>query len=367
MDGPVFDNMLKIALEEALRQDIMEAPEIPAPSPRQRRRMRRLLTAPASVCSAGAEMTHRPRIPGRWLAAAVIAALLTGAAATGLSLGNGAWFRQWFDESLWAADYYGGAADTEQLLGMGVEMASSTVESDGMRLEVFDAVFDGQRLMMFVRMTFLDPTLLEKTQRGSEWIGFDQVELLPEDGGEFPLSAGVRSLHSFSALPWTEEEPEEGTYPLLFQFDLGGLDEGGPAQLRMTNLILWPASGLAETWPGEWTLSMTLKPTKALYLKEKQACRVDGADWVLDGLSLSPLTLRMEAHCLSEQRKTPWYPFSDIAIHMKTGEIIDQQGCSATAGYGGRRITGRLDFALPLDLEQVDYVHLFGMDIYLEE
>ena len=31
MDGPVFDAMLKTALEEALRRDIQEAPEVPSP------------------------------------------------------------------------------------------------------------------------------------------------------------------------------------------------------------------------------------------------------------------------------------------------------------------------------------------------
>jgi len=43
MDGPVFDAMLKTALEEALRRDIQEAPEAPVPSRRQRKGMRGLL------------------------------------------------------------------------------------------------------------------------------------------------------------------------------------------------------------------------------------------------------------------------------------------------------------------------------------
>ena len=43
MDGPVFDAMLKTALEEALRRDIEETAAPPPPSRRQRRRMRGLL------------------------------------------------------------------------------------------------------------------------------------------------------------------------------------------------------------------------------------------------------------------------------------------------------------------------------------
>ena len=87
MDGPVFDAMLKTALEEALRRDIEETAAPPPPSRRQRRRMRGLLAdfrrGPFS------DRKRRPRNPARYLAAAVIAALLTGVAAAGLALGGG--------------------------------------------------------------------------------------------------------------------------------------------------------------------------------------------------------------------------------------------------------------------------------------
>ena len=44
MDGPLFDAMLKTALEEALRQDAEEAAgRVPRPSVKHRKRMRSLL------------------------------------------------------------------------------------------------------------------------------------------------------------------------------------------------------------------------------------------------------------------------------------------------------------------------------------
>ena len=77
MDGPVFDAMLKTALEEALRQDLEEAPPAPRPSRRHRRRMRRLLDGYANR-ETGCGWRRRP---ARWLAVVVIAARLTGTAA----------------------------------------------------------------------------------------------------------------------------------------------------------------------------------------------------------------------------------------------------------------------------------------------
>ena len=133
MDGPVFDAMLKNALEEALRQDAEETPAPPPPSRRQRQRMRRLLAEPWRAGLPEEEAGRRGRNPARWLAVVVIAALLTGAAAAGFALGGGERFRRMFEENTWAADYYKSAADTEQLLNLGAGMDTVLVESGGLR------------------------------------------------------------------------------------------------------------------------------------------------------------------------------------------------------------------------------------------
>ena len=48
MDGPIFDAMLKTALEEALREDMKDLDSLPPvrQSRRQRKRMRKLLADP---------------------------------------------------------------------------------------------------------------------------------------------------------------------------------------------------------------------------------------------------------------------------------------------------------------------------------
>lgn len=360
MDNRVFDAMLKTALEEALRRDVEESPEAPAPSRRQRKRMRKLLAGSAG----GSVQAKGRRLPARWLAAAVLAALLTGAAAAGLALGGGEWFRQWFDQGGWA-EYYGGAANTELLLGMGVEMESSAVESNGMRLEVVDAVFDGQRLLMFVRMTMLDPELLEWFQENGGLDGFDafeEMEFLAKGESESP--ANRWSMRFSQDMLWMEE-PGPGEYPILIELELVGLEEGGEVQLRLADLILW-STDEKSFWPGEWTLDMTLKPVRMLYMASPQSCRDGEADGVLNSLFLSSLTLRVELYCFEAQRPEKWYPFKDLAVHMKSGEVIGLEGCSANTHISGHRASARFDFAMPLDLEQVDYIHVCGEDIYLE-
>ena len=104
MDGPVFDAMLKNALEEALRRDVEEAPPPPKLSYRQRRRMSRLLAAPWHTADGWEEPLRGRRNPARWLAAVVVAALLTGVAAAGLALGGGRLFRQKVEDSRWAGN-----------------------------------------------------------------------------------------------------------------------------------------------------------------------------------------------------------------------------------------------------------------------
>ena len=278
MDGPVFDAMLKTALEEALRRDIQEAPEVPSPSRRQRKRMRRLLAGPRRAGEGeavqGPEAPRRSRNPGRWLAVVVIAALLTGTAAAGLALGGGARFRAMFEENSWAADYYKNAADTEQLLGLGAGMGTTLLESGGLRFEMLDAVFDGQKAMVELRLTVLDPDLLERLQEQNP--SFGETEILLENSRDV-------GAWGYSSAPWTEAYPEEeaqaGQYSLVFSINDEILNAGGSCGIRLQDLVLYEYGSGAETLlPGEWTLFLTLRPTKVLRLEPDAVCRVNGVD-----------------------------------------------------------------------------------------
>ena len=358
MDDPVFDAMLKNALEEALRLDMEEAPAAPPPSRRQRKRMRQLLAGGG---------TGR-RMPARWAAAAVIAALLTGVGAAGLALGSGEWFRQMFEGSAWS-EKYGGAANTEQLLDMGAKMTSAPVEADGLRFEMLDAVFDGQTVMASLRMTVLDPDLLERLEASEGTLLLMSAAVCPEEGEELESSrCDLRSWKTPEGL-LPGQELEEGQYALLLSASGDSLSEGGRYSLRLGDLTLFPKDfGRGDVLgEGPWTLPLILRPTETVHLEPNRPCRVNGVDWVLEELTLSPLTLRMSFRCLAEdERPAQWMPYRDLKIDMKTGEIVSQVGLSGKSARGSRQVSVRLDFPMPLDLEQVDHIHVCGEDIYLE-
>lgn len=357
MDGPVFDAMLKTALEEALRRDIEETAAPPPPSRRQRRRMRGLLAnfrrGPFS------DRKRRPRNPARYLAAAVIAALLTGVAAAGLALGGGERFRQMFEEETWAAGYYKNAADTEQLLGMGAEMDTVTVESGGLRFEMLDAIFDGQMAMVELRMTLLDPALLEDPQK--DGFHFGDTEVLLESGRDV-------GAWGYSYASWeTEEELEEGQYSLVFSISDEALSAGGRCGLRLQNLVSGFGGEQKLLLPGEWTLSITLQPTEILHLEPNAVCRVNGVDWILDSVSLSPLALGLTLHREDEEgRYSRWSPCRDLGIRLKSGEVLEIKG-STSIGASDTHIDARIEFLIPLDLEQVESLQVCGVEIPLQE
>ena len=359
MDGPVFDAMLKNALEEALRQDIAETPAPPPPSRRQRRRMCRLLADSWRGEAPPRGTERRLRNPARWLAAVVAAALLTGAAAAGLALGSGERFRQMFRQDSWASDYYKNAADTEQLLGLGAGMDTALVESQGLRFEMLDAIFDGQRAMVELRMTVLAPDLLESLRTAGPH--FRDTGILLESGRDV-------GSWGYSTASWeTEEGLGEGEYSLIFSVNDEALNAGGRCGIRLQDLVSGVGEEQKVLLPGEWTLSITLRPTELLRLEPDAVCRVNGVDWILDGVTLSPLALRLTFHREDGgERYSRWAPYRDLSLRLKNGEALDVKG-STSIGSSNSHIDMQVEFSMPLDLEQVEYLHVCGVDIPLHE
>lgn len=353
MDSPIFDAMLKNALEEAIRLDVEETPVPPPPSRRQRRRMRKLLAAGA------ARREGHPRTPARWLAVVVVAALLTGTAA-GYALGGGERFRRMYEESVWA-QRAGGAMNTEQLLDMGAGIDTALVEADGLRFEVLDAVSDGQRAMVDIRLTVLDPDLLEQVREDPGGLGFGEQEIVPETG-EPPRSSGLRICS------WTGGEAlEEGQYSLLCSMTDESLSEGGRYSFCLRDLTFWTDGGEETTLrSGTWTLTVTLRPTEVLRLEPERVCRIEEAEWLLERVTLSPLALQMSFRRLSGNVRTQWYPFRDLEIHMEDGSVVTQEDCVTGIGAGDRYVDGQLEFPMPLDLERVAFIRVCGEEIPLE-
>nr|WP_325205086.1 hypothetical protein [uncultured Oscillibacter sp.] len=358
MDNPVFDAMLKTALEEALRRDIWEAPEIPGPSRRQRMRMRRLLAEPRSVGEAvqEPEAARRSRTPARWLAVVVIAALLTGTAAVGL--GSGGWFRQVYEESYWAPKY-GDAADTDQLLGMGVETGAGSVEADGLRIEVLDAVFDGQAALFAIRVTVLDPELLEQLQEEHSVLGLGLTTVFPEGGGAFG---------AFNSSPLEEEA--EGQYTSQFSILNESLNSAGLCRIEIQDLVFFPPErGIGKILrKGPWTLTASPRPTEALRLEPDRVCEIGGEAWTLKSLTLTPLALHLTMQGPEGARSTSedWFE-KNLTFHMKNGGSLTPGGTSRFLPDLDASLQIDTLFPMPLDLDQIESIELYGQDFPLTE
>lgn len=355
MDGPVFDAMLKNALEEALRQDIEEIPASPPPSRRQRKRMRRLLAEPRRAWAPEMETGRRFRNPARYLAAAVIAALLTGAAAAGLALGGGERFRQMFEKDTWAADYYKNAADTEQLLDLGAGMNTTLLESGGLRFEMLDAVSDGQMAMVSVRLTVQEK--LEELLAANRGVSFGDMAIVSERGEE----AGMYGL---SSSPWTAEgqdELEPGQYLLIFTINDLALAQGGKYEIRIKDLA---GEGRKPILSGEWTLGVTLRPAQVLELRPNRVCRLNGADWTLERLTLSPLAMTMDFRCQGGEWDHHWNFLDDISLNLRNGLVVGD--CSTGASGNDSSLELTLEFHMPMDVSQIRSVTVCGEEIPLQ-
>lgn len=357
MDGPIFDAMLKTALEEALREDMKDLDNMPPvrQSRRQRKRMRKLLADPFGYARrqrAAPEEPARSYGHARWVVAAAIVVLLTGTAA-GYALGGGAFFQRMFDESPLAA-HYGGAADTEQLLEMS-GTASGAVESDGLRLSVVDAVSDGQMAMVSVQMTVL--TELENADPGN--ICFQELDILPLNGREkadFGYGLSIR--------PWPDSENQ---YLLIFSITDAALEQGGSYRISMEDLSSRGEDSTEVLLPGTWELEATLQPAVPRAYGAEQPFAVGDGKWILTRAAVSPLALVLEF-----QVPETGMDLRDLdtllspVIRMKGGETIEQRDCvmGITAYSGHVEVT--LEFQMPLDVEQIKSISVFGQALMAE-
>lgn len=369
MDGPIFDAMLKTALEEALRQDmeaLEQTPEV-RQSRRQRRRMKRMLADPWGYvrrqAAAPERVPVRHRNPARWAAVAVVAALLTGTAA-GYALRGGAFFQRMFDASPWAAQY-GGAADTEQLLDMGSDTLGAVVEDEILRLELVDAVSDGQFAMAAVHLTVLDQTVLERL--GREFPHFAETDIYPASGE--PGSGTVPSFGTGFRRWIGPEGPEPGEYSLIFSIDDSALINGGDYRILLRDLGFFGEDGYETLASGTWTVDVSLLPGEVVTCAPERHCEIGGTDWVLERLTCSALALKLEFRAQEEtelsSRDLDVYP--DPVIRLKNGMSIGSEGYSRGIVGGTDHIDMTLEFQMPVSLSEIESVAVCGQEIFLEE
>lgn len=369
MDGPIFDAMLKTALEEALRQDMEELEKTPEirQSHRQKKRMRQMLADPWSYARRQAAATEkapaRRRNPARWAAVVVIAALLTGTAA-GYALRGGNFFQRMFDTSPWAAQY-GGAANTEQLLDMGSDALGAVVADETLRLELVDAVSDGQFAMAAIHLTVLDQTVLEALER--EFPHFMETDISKVSGE--PEEQRIGS-YGVSVRPWRGETgPAEGQYLLVFSISGRDLSDGGVYRIDLQDLSVFGEGGYEVLSPGAWAMEVSLQPGEAAALYPELACELGGTDWVLEKLTCSALALQMEFRGLEEAEELSFRDMDmrlNVSLRVKDGGTIGREDyvCGISGGPDHMDVT--LEFQMPIDVEEIESVTVCGQEILMK-
>ena len=206
MNEQLFDAMLRTALEEALEEDCREAPaeqkHTGHTSLRQRRRMRRMLADPwgyerrsREAKQMEAHQTMQVKTPVRHLRWPVLAAavLLLTVSVTGYALRGGAFFQSFFEKIPWAEDY-AGTADTEQLTELGGTGIGAVAEDEHLRLELLDAISEGENALAAVRVTVRDTELLEK-------YGLERLAFLNIEGSFFASGSGSGRMKARNGVP----------------------------------------------------------------------------------------------------------------------------------------------------------------------
>ena len=366
MDEPIFDAMLKNALQEALEEDLrqMENPPRLHLSLRHRWRMRRMLADPWRYArrlraeEPRRQTARRRMLPRRWVLAAVIAALLAGTAA-GYAIRGGEFLRSVFDRSPWAEEY-AGAADTEQLLDMGGELLNTVIEDEHFRFELLDAVSEGENAMAAVRLTVLDTQMLEEA--------FGAVTVAP---GYFLDRSGTffETSSSSTSYRYPEDDPTLADNQMLMIFTSSGNAAGEDRHCTITFRDFGYCEDVSAgeesevvLVPGEWTLEMELSFDGGLVLTGSWPLDIADTRAVIEEIQVSALSLSMKIRC-------DWAEFDAVGELLRDTEICMEDGCRvpytglSIGGGGDGRIHVRYSFGMPLDRERVTGLDISGQMI----
>ena len=356
MDEPVFDAMLKTALEEAAMEDLPEQAPSFRTSLRHRRRMRKMLADPVGYYrrATESEMPLNVRRAGshvtRWVAVAVLAALLTGTA-MGYAMGGGEFFRRMMDGGPWAA-VYAGASDTERLPEMAGGNVGTVVEDENFRFELLDAVSEGQNAMAAVRITVLNTDCLEQA--------FGEVMVPPGtflDRGGSLLATGSYGIQFIYAdmdetlddnqfcmiFRSSQNKAAEGrTYTITFR-DFGYYRDGAEGEQKEIVLI-----------PGVWTLEVELDFDGGETIELNETIQMEDCAFTVDTVTLSAMSIGVVLHCPWEEADALGAAVDGVVLVMQDGQEVPCTGYSL--GGGGEDEEGffwelMLEFPMPLERE----------------
>ena len=119
--------------------------------------------------------------------------------------------------------------------------------------------------------------------------------------------------------------------------------------------------------PGTWDLEVTLRPASVQNYGTDQPFSVGGETWTLTRAAVSTLALTLEFQTPEtdvdlRELDTMMAP----AIRMTGGEIIDRSSCVCGITSRTGRVEMTLEFQMPLDVEKIKSISVFGRELTAE-
>ena len=374
MNEQVFDAMLRTALEEALEEDVREAeaslPAAPRPSARQRRRMRKMLADPWRYerRSRSAEppkeeaprRTHTPR-QVRWGVVAAVIVLLTGTAA-GYALQGGAFFRSFFDQSAWAEDYRG-AADTEQVLKMGGTGVGAVAEDENFRIELLDAISEGETAMAAVKITVKNPDLLAQAA-GEDGSGYGYFLHM---GGSFFERGSSQTSYIY---PDADRDLEENQMLLIFRTSGNQVNAGKSVSIDFCDYGYERYTGKEQEIrneivlvPGVWTLRMELDFDGGILLEKHETVALEQVEITVNSVRVTALSVGVNFRCPQDSFEDVCEALHGAVIRMQNGTEIPYSGFTLCGS--DEDCEALYEFELPVDREEIAALVVDGQEISL--
>ena len=373
MNEQLFDAMLRTALEEVLEEDCREAPaeqkHTGHTSLRQRRRMRRMLADPwgyerrsRAAKQMEAQQKMQVKTPVRHLRWPVLAAavLLLTVSVTGYALRGGAFFQSFFEKSPWAEDY-AGTADTEQLTELGGTGIGAVAEDEHLRLELLDAISEGENALAAVRVTVKDTELLEK-------YGIERLAFLNIEGSFFDSGS--------SSVSWTypvdDHSLDNNQYLMIIGSSQNEADTKRECDITFRDLGLVEYTGENESvrqetvlLSGPWTLRMTLHFDGGIVAAENQTLRLPEMTLTVKEVRISALSLSMSI-CGGEEADTDalFDLLREATLRMKDGKSLKTVGFQAGGSAADCEVG--YEFALPVDRTEIAAIEIGGQELLLQ-
>lgn len=234
-------------------------------------------------------------------------------------------------------------------------------EDEHLRLELLDAISEGENALAAVRVTVKDTELLEKY--GIERLAFLNIESSFFDSGS-------------SSVSWTypvdDHSLDNNQYLMIIGSSQNEADTKRECDITFRDLGLVEYTGENESvrketvlLSGSWTLRMTLHFDGGIVAAENQTLRLPEMTLTVKEVRISALSLSMSI-CGGEEADTDalFDLLREATLRMKDGKTLKTVGFQAGGSAADCEVG--YEFALPVDRTEIAAIEIGGQELLLQ-